>query len=33
VSGFLAIEKEQALPAEKILAFCEDFTRKLETIH
>ena len=32
VFALLAVDKEQAIPAEKLTAFCEEFTRKLQTV-
>ena len=32
VFGLLKVDKEHAIPAQKLTAFCEDFTRKLAVI-
>ncbi len=33
VLGLLAVDEEHAIPAQALTAFCEDFTRKLRTLH
>jgi diadenosine tetraphosphate (Ap4A) HIT family hydrolase len=33
IFALLMVDREQAIPAQELTAFCEEFTRKLETVH